>query len=504
MSWSVGNHSITKENFTEAVQELLVLLRDEERQPSADEYLSLQLAYSKICTGQVSGQLKKNAPFLGTPGFREHTQSYMSLTDPGDGHVMGTTRRNDWMKGAIIHVEHLERPHHYPRMKIESYRIPSLMDFCKVWLHVGDTAPTTSFMGRRVKDSDDGDFHRDFVKIVHLTLSCCTAMFANGAAECKIAMEGLSTSEAVSYMQALKGQVLKTHKQYLSDAWNLNQTIIDDFQTEKPKILHDRISIAKRAIEITCYGGFEKVTWDGASDTYPSECIMHQLSEETALTIVHQAHERGLVTYFSSGFRFAQIPLAIYSGVDGVGIGGAQVLRYMDKESGMHGPYMEENISKILSTRDEAAASTRGCGVHLLCRLDTMYFEGSLTKDENEMRQQLFNSLVKQDEKSIEKLLNIMKPIQKLPNDGQNPLTGTARRLVNSPEPMLKMAASDDNVWNAFFERIKAYSIDQHEDLLFEEYISKPWKTLRDTYHSDICKMVTKQTTCLIKSKHFS
>ena len=93
------------------------------------------------------------------------------------------------------------------------------------------------------------------------------------------------------------------------------------------------------------------------------------------------------------------------------------------------------------------------------------------------MRQQLFNSLVKQDEKSIEKLLNIMKPIQKLPNDGQNPLTGTARRLVNSPEPMLKMAASDDNVWNAFFERIKAYSIDQHEDLLFEEYVTDQLNT---------------------------
>ena len=37
------------------------------------------------------------------------------------------------------------------------------------------------------------------------------------------------------------------------------------------------------------------MTWDGASDTYPSECIMYQLSHEDALTLVHEAHERGVL-----------------------------------------------------------------------------------------------------------------------------------------------------------------------------------------------------------------
>jgi hypothetical protein len=34
---------------------------------------------------------------------------------------------------------------------------------------------------------------------------------------------------------------------------------------------------------------------------------------------------------------------AVYTGVDGIGLGGAQILRYMDKQTGMHGPYVSYN-----------------------------------------------------------------------------------------------------------------------------------------------------------------
>ena len=43
--------------------------------------------------------------FLGTVGFRSHSQTYVSLTDPGEGHIFGTTRRSRWMAGAIVHNE---------------------------------------------------------------------------------------------------------------------------------------------------------------------------------------------------------------------------------------------------------------------------------------------------------------------------------------------------------------------------------------------------------------
>jgi hypothetical protein len=42
----------------------------------------------------------------------------------------------------------------------------------------------------------------------------------------------------------------------------------------------------------------------------------------------------------SAGFKFKEIADAVLSGVDGIGIGGAQILRYMDGISGMHGPYV--------------------------------------------------------------------------------------------------------------------------------------------------------------------
>jgi hypothetical protein len=72
-------------------------------------------------------------------------------------------------------------------------------------------------------------------------------------------------------------------------------------------------------IGITLAAGFDKVTWDGTADTYPSRCITDQLTRPTAIALVHRAHEAGLLTYFSAGFRFGNIPDAVITGVDGIG-----------------------------------------------------------------------------------------------------------------------------------------------------------------------------------------
>jgi hypothetical protein len=47
-----------------------------------------------------------------------------------------------------------------------------------------------------------------------------------------------------------------------------------------------------------------------------------------------------LLSHSQASFKFQHIADAVYSGVDGIGIGGAQILRYMDYETGMHGPYV--------------------------------------------------------------------------------------------------------------------------------------------------------------------
>lgn len=485
------------EDFIGAVSRTLRLVREERRQPTPDEYLAQHLAYCEIHAGKWGRHEKTRG--LGTPGFRPHTQTYMSLTDPGEGHMMGTTRFSEWMEGAIVHVEHLERPRHLDRQHIESYRVPSVLDFSRVRLHVGPTAPTTYFLGRPVKDS--GNFEEDFLKIVNITAAAASSAFFMGAAEVKIAMEGLSTSQALRYMHDLRAQVQRSRKQFLSAAWNLNQQLVNDFEVEEPELLTKRIDIAVKAVMITSLGGFDKITWDGASDTYPSECIMYQLTFEEALTIVHEAHLKGLVTYFSAGFKFNEIKHAVFAGVDGIGIGGAQVLRFMDSETGMHGPYTEENIPIILQNRDDAASSVRGRGVNALVRLDTMYFEGSISRSQEYLRQQLFKALLKIDEDAISELLTQLSDVVSLPREGNEPFLHRAKRIVEAENPMLKDFCSDEE-WGSFTRVLKCQIVARDEAALVEEYDSDPWLSIRHRYRMNQCPRDSKM--CFVRQSSFT
>ena len=65
--------------------------------------------------------------------------------------------------------------------------------------------------------------------MVNLTAAAASAAFFLGAAECKVSMERLSTTQALRYMKALSAQVQRSKNQFLSAAWNLNQTLTDDF-----------------------------------------------------------------------------------------------------------------------------------------------------------------------------------------------------------------------------------------------------------------------------------
>lgn len=266
------------------------------------------------------------------------------------------------------------------------------------------------------------------------------------------------------------------------------------------------MAIATRAIEITSIGGFDKITWDGASDTYPSKCIMYQLTFEEALTIVHEAHIRGLVTYFSAGFKFNEIKYAVYAGVDGIGIGGAQVLRFMDGQTGMHGPYTEENIPRILESRNDAANSTRGRGVKLLSRLDTMYFEGSITKEYDELREELFIALKSIDESRIDELLDKVKEVVNMPEEGSSPLIGRARRLVNSSDPLLKLHTESEEEWASLKKLLVSLIIAKDEESIAEEYESDPWLVMRKRYRKkqwEDNRCITRQTSFDVTCKSF-
>jgi hypothetical protein len=373
---------------------LIDSLRRECRKPTPQERRTVHQAYEALAQGALPTLPYQPMPL---PGHGV-TQTHMSVTDPGEGHVHGTTTREDYMRGVIVHVEHLERGHQ-DRSAVESYRIPSVLNVAKVRMHVGGRAPVTSFIGRPLFDS--GRFHLDLWKVVHTMAAAASAMFQQGVAECKFAMERMTASQIVEFMRCLRSNVLRNPRtQYLSAAFNLNTPIVDDRHGTERRVT-ERREIGLLGIELVKEGGFDKVTWDGSADTYPSVPVMEQIPHATAVELVHRAHERGLLTYFSAGFRLPQIAAAVYSGVDGVGIGGAQILRYMDSETGFHGPFQPENIPSILAARDEAARSPLGRAAALLARLDWMASQGRLAESQEGLRAQLYEALCRKDVEAL-------------------------------------------------------------------------------------------------------
>jgi len=155
------------------------------------------------------------------------------------GHVLGTSTREDYMRGVIVHVEHLERANQ-DRSSIESYRIPAVLNVAKVRMHVGPRAPVTSFIGRPLFDS--GRFHLDLWKVVQTMAAAASAMFQQGVAECKFAMERMTASQIIEFMRCLRSNVLRNPRtQYLSAAFNLN-TVAGEIKDADPAIRNRRNS----------------------------------------------------------------------------------------------------------------------------------------------------------------------------------------------------------------------------------------------------------------------
>lgn len=402
---------------------------------TAEELLSLQLAY-----GYLEQGFRAPLAYMtwGQPGFRRH-QTLMSVTDPGEGHLDGTTVSNSNLDGVIVHVEHLERGVNESRHAVEAYRIPYLHTLAKVRINVGDDAPCSSYVGRPVFE---GTPRQGMLKAVNTLAAACSAILMEGLTECKLAIEGMTASEAIDFMRAMAVAVRRDRRtQVLAAAFNLNTAILDDRPSTLrasggvPRLVSDRLEIGLLGIELADSGGFDKVTWDGAGDSYPSRCVLEQISFADAVTLVHRAHERGLLTYFSAGFRLSHLPLAVFTGVDGVGVGGAQILRYMDKGTGNHGPFIDENISEILDIRDRAEMSVRGQATALLARLDRMRFETTITVADDWRRQALFEAICQAqdaDDESLRSLLTELDHIRAAEPGSEHPTLDWMTRLESA------------------------------------------------------------------------
>jgi hypothetical protein len=450
--------------YLAAVEMLAAQARGARQHPSGSQLIAEQLAYAYLARGfRVPRPLRT----WGTSGFRDH-QTYMSVTDPGEGHLDGTTRETRYLDGVIVHIEHLERGRHQDRGEIEPYRMPHPQTVAKVRLILGSAAPSSSYVGR---PTFEGAVGPSMLKAIHTIASSCSELFAEGLTECKLAIEGMTAAEAVRFMRAVNAAVRRDRfTQLLSAAFNLNTPIIDDRGGPGSTAVRGQLQLGLLGIELTRAGGFDKVTWDGTGDCYPSRCVLEQIPFTEALTLVHRAHEVGLLTYFSAGFRFHHVPLAVYTGVDGVGVGGAQILRYMDKDTGNHGPFIEENIARILAERDIAELSMRGLAAATLSRLDRMAFEGSITASENARRLELFSLLATEtDQESLSRVLDTVAHVTSQPQDADLPLLCWARRLRAAGQDSIAARSFQPAEWTQQLASLTQAASRRDLDFLHEE-----------------------------------
>lgn len=352
----------------------------------------------------------------------------------------------------------------------------------RVRLALGADAPSSSYVGRPVFETS---VETGMLKAVHTAAAACSELFAEGLTECKIAIEGLTATQAIRFMRALSAAVRRDwFSQVLSAAFNLNAPIIDDRPGKQRSGLcgepvDSRFAAGLLGIELTKAGGFDKVTWDGTGDSYPSRCVLEHISSKEALTLVHLAHDVGLLTYFSAGFRFEHLPRAVYTGVDGVGVGGAQILRYMDKETGNHGPFMPENISRILEIRNEAETTLRGRAATVLSRLDRMHFERSIRVQDAMRRRELFDLLCddRLDSDRLDALLAQLRHIEQMAVDTEHTLISWVRRLEQVDTDSLLAVTVDD--WRAALRRLSAAAYRRDFQYLSDQYLSDQMESLR-------------------------
>ncbi|MDJ0731475.1 MAG: PhnD/SsuA/transferrin family substrate-binding protein [Crocosphaera sp.] len=413
---------ITDLEFLAQASSLAEELRDNQRNPSQDERMILEIAYTLLGKGRFVPSAYQD---LGISGFREF-QTYLFNTDPGEGHISVTCCDRTLMRGAAVHIEHIDRDQEADKSKVEPYRLPAPINAAKVRLNVGSHAPCTAFIGRPVFE---GDFRFGLLKSVHMTASACNTMFRNGIADCKIGIENMTATESIEFMKGVVGNVLREpERQFLAAAFNINTPIIDDRGTETKEI-SDRLAIGMLGIEIARLGEFDKVTWDGASNEIPSRPILGQLDFSEIVALVHRAHEFGLNCYISAGLKAHHMREAVYAGLDGVGIGTS--LHFFDPEVGM-GALKPDAIREILSVRDQAMQETLGQGAALLARLDRLYFEGTLMENVDSDRNRLFDAIKNQDEEMARRLLLELEEIRNLPEDQESPPIAQARRLVTT------------------------------------------------------------------------
>jgi phosphate/phosphite/phosphonate ABC transporter binding protein len=423
--------------FLSSISVMLQNRRRNKQRPGIEEQIAVAAGYRLLESGVTLAPAYKS---ISAPGFGSK-QPLLYSTDPGDDHIRVTSVDSGLMNGVVVHIEHIDREGEANKELVEPYRLPATINAAKVRLHVGTEAPCSAFIGRPVFESNS--FLRDLLKTAHMTASACTAMFNHGIVDCKVAVEKMTAAQAVDFMKCVSGNALRDrYRQLLSAAFNINTPLVDDRAKTKARygghavLIEDKREIARLGIELAEAGGFDKVTWDGASNT-TSIPIVEQLDHAELLELVHKAHELGLITYISAGLEPKHMRDAAYLGLDGVGIGNSlHYLKIVDGKIKAVGAFKPENILRAITTRDEALKEPLGIGAWLLARLDRLFFEKSLpdSNKNNELRQALFVALQMKDERAVIELIKQLDDIRSFPEETDHPIIERAYRRRRAEE----------------------------------------------------------------------
>jgi len=99
-----------------------------------------------------------------------------------------------------------------------------------------------------------------------------------------------------------------------------------------------------------------------------------------------------------------------------------------------------------------------------------MFFEGSLSEVELEVREALYKALYEVDEDEIQRILTedeAAMAIIRLPDDGEQPWIARARRLLRHKNPILKKGLEPtpegERVWASFTKGLKILIIEKND-----------------------------------------
>lgn len=118
-----------------------------------------------------------------------------------------------------------------------------------------------------------------------------------------------------------------------------------------------------------------------------------------------------------------------------------------------------------------------------------MHFEGSLSTAEAELRAPLYTALHDADEEAVQAFLSdepSADTLMALPDDGERPWLGRARRLLRHAEPVLRrgaLAMPDGREQWAEFALSLASLVDDDDEVGIHAYsLSEPWASFRRAY----------------------